>query len=183
MTLPDPDLKWNEERGHYDFGAIDWDEFWRRGQRQRPVQPERLATRVRRWDDGAWVRDAALAHARQAGSSGEAHEPRERTMPSAAVEQDRRASEWPLWEVFVRSKQRPRPQALRQPARGRRRRWRCRWRATSTRGGRKASASGSCPPTRSSPSDPATRPVLRSDGGQDLPPPDLLRAARRVDHM
>jgi ring-1,2-phenylacetyl-CoA epoxidase subunit PaaA len=62
VTLPDPDLKWNEERQHYDFGAIDWDEFWRVVNGNGPCNRERLAARVQAWDDGAWVREAALAH-------------------------------------------------------------------------------------------------------------------------
>ncbi len=65
VTVPDPDLKWNAEREHYDFGAIDWDEFWRVVGGDGPCNRERLATRVKAWDDGAWVREAALAHARK----------------------------------------------------------------------------------------------------------------------
>jgi len=65
VTLPDPDLKWNEARGHHDFGAIDWSEFWRVVGGDGPCNKERLATRVAAWDDGAWVREAALAHARK----------------------------------------------------------------------------------------------------------------------
>jgi ring-1,2-phenylacetyl-CoA epoxidase subunit PaaA len=63
VTLPDPDLKWNEARGHHDFGAIDWDEFWRVVGGHGPCNAERLATRQRAWNEGAWVREAALAHA------------------------------------------------------------------------------------------------------------------------
>ena len=63
VTLPDPDLSWNEQRGHWDFGAIDWDEFWRVVGGDGPCNRERLAARVKAWDDGQWVRDAALAHA------------------------------------------------------------------------------------------------------------------------
>jgi ring-1,2-phenylacetyl-CoA epoxidase subunit PaaA len=62
VTLPDPDLKWNEQRQHYDFGAIDWDEFWNVVNGNGPCNRERLAARVQAWDDGAWVREAALAH-------------------------------------------------------------------------------------------------------------------------
>ncbi|MBH9551959.1 1,2-phenylacetyl-CoA epoxidase subunit PaaA [Inhella gelatinilytica] len=62
VTLPDPDMKWNEARGHYDFGRIDWDEFWRVVGGDGPCNRERLATRVKAWDDGEWVREAALAH-------------------------------------------------------------------------------------------------------------------------
>jgi ring-1,2-phenylacetyl-CoA epoxidase subunit PaaA len=63
VTLPDPDLKWNEERGQHDFGAIDWAEFWRVVGGHGPCNAERLATRNRAWDEGEWVREAALAHA------------------------------------------------------------------------------------------------------------------------
>jgi ring-1,2-phenylacetyl-CoA epoxidase subunit PaaA len=65
VTLPDPDLKWNEARGAHDFGAIDWDEFKRVIAGDGPCNRERLAARQKAWDEGAWVRDAALAHARK----------------------------------------------------------------------------------------------------------------------
>ncbi|WP_298214887.1 1,2-phenylacetyl-CoA epoxidase subunit PaaA [Acidovorax sp.] len=63
VTLPDPDLKWNEERQAYDFGTIDWSEFWRVIGGDGPCNEERLGARVKAWEDGAWVREAALAHA------------------------------------------------------------------------------------------------------------------------
>ena len=63
VTLPDPELKWNEARGHFDHGAIDWAEFWRVVGGDGPMNHERLAARVKAWDDGAWVREAAMAHA------------------------------------------------------------------------------------------------------------------------
>ncbi len=63
VSLPDPELCWNEARQHYDFGTIDWDEFWRVVGGDGPCNRERLAERVQAWDDGAWVREAALAHA------------------------------------------------------------------------------------------------------------------------
>jgi len=65
VTVPDPLLKWNDERGHYDFGPIDWAEFWRVVGGHGPCNTERLSARVKAWDDGQWVRDAALAHARK----------------------------------------------------------------------------------------------------------------------
>ncbi|MCU0868640.1 MAG: 1,2-phenylacetyl-CoA epoxidase subunit A [Burkholderiales bacterium] len=65
VSLPDPDLRWNEARGHWDFGPIDWDEFKAVVGGHGPCNKERLATRVKAWNDGAWVRDAALAHARK----------------------------------------------------------------------------------------------------------------------
>ncbi len=63
VTLPDPDLKWNETRQHWDFGTIDWAEFWRVVGGDGPLNRERLGARVKAWEDGAWVREAALAHA------------------------------------------------------------------------------------------------------------------------
>jgi len=63
VTLPDPDIKWNEERGHYDFGEIDWEEFWQVIKGNGPCNKERLEARNKAWDEGAWVREAALAHA------------------------------------------------------------------------------------------------------------------------
>ncbi|HEX5683254.1 MAG TPA: 1,2-phenylacetyl-CoA epoxidase subunit PaaA [Ideonella sp.] len=65
VTLPDPLLKWDAEREHYDFGPIDWTEFWRVVNGDGPCNRERMAARVKAWDDGAWVREAALAHARK----------------------------------------------------------------------------------------------------------------------
>ena len=66
LELPDPDLKWNEERGQHDFGEIDWDEFWQVVKGNGPCNRERIANKVRAWDDGAWVREAAQAHANKA---------------------------------------------------------------------------------------------------------------------
>lgn len=63
VSLPDPDLKWNAERGHHDYGEIDWDEFWQVVNGHGPMNRERLATRVKAHEDGAWVREAALAYA------------------------------------------------------------------------------------------------------------------------
>ena len=63
VSLPDPDLKWNEARQAHDFGVIDWSEFWRVVGGDGECNRERLAARVKAWDDGAWVRDAATAHA------------------------------------------------------------------------------------------------------------------------
>ena len=63
VTLPDPDLTWNEERQAHDFGAIDWAEFKAVIAGDGPCNRERLQARVDAWEDGAWVREAALAHA------------------------------------------------------------------------------------------------------------------------
>jgi len=73
VTLPDPGLMWNAERGHYDYSPLDWAEFWRVIEGDGPCNRERLATRVKAHDDGAWVREAALAHAaKQAAREAEA---------------------------------------------------------------------------------------------------------------
>lgn len=68
LTLPDPELRWNEERGHWDFGQIDWDEFWRVLRGDGPCNAERIAHRRRAHEDGAWVREAANAYAAKQAS-------------------------------------------------------------------------------------------------------------------
>jgi ring-1,2-phenylacetyl-CoA epoxidase subunit PaaA len=65
LTVPDPDLKWNETRGHYDIGPIDWSEFWKVVNGDGPCNRERLATRVRAYDEGVWVREAAQAYSQK----------------------------------------------------------------------------------------------------------------------
>jgi len=62
LEIPDDDLKWNEEREHYDFGEIDWDDFWQVVRGNGPCNRERIAHKKKAWDDGAWVREAALAY-------------------------------------------------------------------------------------------------------------------------
>ena len=63
MTLPDPNLKWNEARKHYDFGEINWEEFWNVVKGNGPCNKQRLVARNKAHDEGAWVRAAALAYA------------------------------------------------------------------------------------------------------------------------
>ena len=63
LTIPDPDLKWNEARGGYDHGPIDWEEFYAVVRGEGPVAKERLAAKNKAWGQGAWVREAAAAHA------------------------------------------------------------------------------------------------------------------------
>jgi ring-1,2-phenylacetyl-CoA epoxidase subunit PaaA len=63
LTVPDPDLKWNAERGHYDFGAIDFTELFDVVKGNGPCNRERLAARRKAWEDGAWFRDGLNAHA------------------------------------------------------------------------------------------------------------------------
>jgi ring-1,2-phenylacetyl-CoA epoxidase subunit PaaA len=69
LRLPDPLLVWNADRGHYDHGPIDWDEFQRVLDGHGPCNRERLATRIAAHDNGAWVREAALAHAAKRNST------------------------------------------------------------------------------------------------------------------
>ena len=63
MTLPDPELKWNKKRIHYDFGEINWEEFWNVVKGNGPCNKERLDARRKAWDEGKWVREAAEAYA------------------------------------------------------------------------------------------------------------------------
>ena len=63
VTLPDPLLRWNDARGHHDFGPIDWDEFWAVVNGHGPCNRDRLGARIEAHADGAWVREAAVAHA------------------------------------------------------------------------------------------------------------------------
>ncbi|MGW0534584.1 1,2-phenylacetyl-CoA epoxidase subunit PaaA [Streptomyces sp. NPDC003032] len=63
LTLPDPDLVWNETRGHYDFGPIDWTEFWDVLKGNGPCNEQRITQRRRAHEEGAWVREAAAAYA------------------------------------------------------------------------------------------------------------------------
>ena len=77
LTIPDPDLKWNEDRGHYDFGSIDWNEFNNVIRGNGPCNKDRLKTRVQAYEDGEWFRDGLVAHA-------EKHARRAATAPIAA---------------------------------------------------------------------------------------------------
>jgi ring-1,2-phenylacetyl-CoA epoxidase subunit PaaA len=72
LTIPDPELRWDEDAGHHRFGEIDWDEFWTVVGGDGPMNRERLAAKNRAWDEGAWVRRAAVAHAAKHATDGEA---------------------------------------------------------------------------------------------------------------
>ena len=63
LTVPDPALRWNEDTGHYEFGEIDWAEFHNVLKGNGPCNRERLRTRAKAYEDGAWFRDALVAHA------------------------------------------------------------------------------------------------------------------------
>ena len=68
LKIPDPDLKWNEERGSYDFGEIDWDEFWSVVNGNGPCNEQRLNHHIKAHEDGEWVRKAAKAYAEKQNS-------------------------------------------------------------------------------------------------------------------
>jgi ring-1,2-phenylacetyl-CoA epoxidase subunit PaaA len=63
LTIPDPDLHFNEASGDWHIGEIDWDEFWKVIKGDGPMNKERLATRKAAHDNGLWVREAVTAYA------------------------------------------------------------------------------------------------------------------------
>jgi ring-1,2-phenylacetyl-CoA epoxidase subunit PaaA len=65
LRIPDPELRYNQQTGHYDFGEIDWEEFWQVVKGHGPCNKERMKARVGAWEEGAWVREAAMAHAKK----------------------------------------------------------------------------------------------------------------------
>jgi ring-1,2-phenylacetyl-CoA epoxidase subunit PaaA len=62
LTIPDPDLKWNPGRESYDYGAIDWEEFYAVVRGEGPVAKDRIKARIDAWEGQAWVREAAMAY-------------------------------------------------------------------------------------------------------------------------
>ncbi len=62
LRIPDLDLKWNEAKGHYDYGPIDWEDFYNVVKGNGPCNRERLRARVKAWDDGAWFREGVAAY-------------------------------------------------------------------------------------------------------------------------
>lgn len=65
LEVPDPDLKFNEETGHYEFGEIDWHEFNEVIAGRGPCNHERIEARSKAWENGKWVRDAAVVYAKK----------------------------------------------------------------------------------------------------------------------
>jgi ring-1,2-phenylacetyl-CoA epoxidase subunit PaaA len=92
VTLPDPDLRWNDERGHYDFGPVDWAELDAVIKGNGPCNAQRMAHRKAAHDDGAWVREAATAHAEKVSEGDHRSDERLREEPPspAAEPQSRR---------------------------------------------------------------------------------------------
>ena len=74
LDLPDPGIKWNEERGHYDYTDPDWSEFFDVIKGNGPCNVDRLAARNKAWNDGAWVRDGLMAHAKKKAAASVAAE-------------------------------------------------------------------------------------------------------------
>jgi ring-1,2-phenylacetyl-CoA epoxidase subunit PaaA len=68
LKVPDPDLKWNDEKQGYDFGAIDWNEFYEVLKGNGPCNAERMSARRKAWDDGKWFREGLMAHAKKAAA-------------------------------------------------------------------------------------------------------------------
>ena len=65
LTVPDENLKWNDEKGGFDFSEPDWNEFFEVVRGNGPCNTDRLNARVKAWDDGAWVREGLLEHTRK----------------------------------------------------------------------------------------------------------------------
>jgi len=63
LKVPDPDLKWNAARKSYDFGPINWEEFWNVVKGHGPCNKQRLEHRIAAHENGKWVREAAIAYA------------------------------------------------------------------------------------------------------------------------
>jgi ring-1,2-phenylacetyl-CoA epoxidase subunit PaaA len=72
LTIPDPDLHFDEQSGHYRTGPAPWDEFWETVKGNGPVSDQRMARRVGAHEAGAWVREAAAAYAAKQSAPGEA---------------------------------------------------------------------------------------------------------------
>ena len=84
MTLPDAALKWNEKRNHYDFGPIDWEEFRNVINGNGPCNRERMEARIKAHEDGAWVREAAIAYAEKRKRRSPENDPEKFTTDKAA---------------------------------------------------------------------------------------------------
>ena len=74
LTIPDEHLKWNDETGHYEFSEPDWNEFFDVISGNGPCNVERLEARKKAWDEGAWVREARMAHAEKKAARKQAAE-------------------------------------------------------------------------------------------------------------
>ncbi|MFN3836071.1 MAG: Phenylacetic acid catabolic protein, partial [Glycocaulis sp.] len=68
LTVPDENLKWNDEKQGWDFSEPDWTEFYEVLKGNGPCNVERLEARQKAWSDGAWFRDGLMAHAQKSGA-------------------------------------------------------------------------------------------------------------------
>jgi hypothetical protein len=158
LSFPDPELRLDEATGHWRFGAIDWEEFRQVLAGNGPCNRERLETRRAAHEAGRWVREAALAHAAKRKAhraAADAEQKRGTPCPRRTCPSGRCSSApAPAWRTGT-----PAASMRRTP------RWRCRRRATPTRGAARGFPSGWCPPR---PSPPATRrtrtPPVRPSG-------------------
>ena len=170
VTLPDPDLVWNEERGHHDFGQPDWDEFYTVVKGGGPCNSQRIAHRRKAHEDGSWVREAAVAFAARPSvePAREPGAPHDRDPGRVAAVRDLRARQarpQPRARRLAARRRRrdgtaPRPRRLHPPQRGREHLGRALRRHRRVEPGREG---------------PAVRPCRR----QGLPAPDVLRHPRR----
>ncbi len=169
VRIPDPDLRWDEERQQHDFGAIDWSEFKAVLAGDGACNAERIAHRRRAHEDGAWVREAALAHARKQDARARPTS-RRSCVPLSATSRCGRSSSGPSAASATSTSARcTRPT----------RRWRCATPVTSTPGARRASRCGSSAPTTSPRAARGRRTRSSTRRRQGLPPPHLLRRPRR----
>ncbi|MEM9814762.1 MAG: Phenylacetic acid catabolic protein, partial [Pseudomonadota bacterium] len=74
LTVPDEAIAWNAETGHYDFTEPDWSEFFDVIAGNGPCNVDRITARQKAWDEGAWVREAMLAHGRKKSARARAAE-------------------------------------------------------------------------------------------------------------
>ena len=165
LTLPDPEIRWNDETGHYEFGEIDFTELFEVVKGNGPCNAQRMAHKRRAHDEGAWVREAAAAYAaKQAARSDRGG------MSTPAT---------PLWEVFIRRAPWPQPRARRFAAR-RGRRDRAAQRPRRLHATQRGGLDLGRPVGRDHRVEPrGARRVLRPGRRQGLPAPDVLRRPRR----
>ena len=174
LTLPDPDLRWNEERGHYDFGEIDFTELFEVIKGNGPCNAERIAHRRGAHEDGAWVREAADGLRRQAGPA--RVDGRARRVRHAAHRPHARLAA--LGGVRARQA-RPVPRPRRLPARARRRDGAAQ-RARPLHAAQEGVSLWVVPAADDHGVEPGREGrVLRPGRRQGLPAPDVLRHPRR----
>ena len=174
VTLPDPELRWNDERGHHDFGSPDWDEFMQVVKGNGPCNTQRIAHRRQADEDGAWVREAARVResAGRGGRAATVTRPGETTADLSRVSRQALARlPQPARAVAMTTTEAASGRSTRSSCAASAAsttstsarctppttRWPCGTPATSTPAATRASASGWCAPTRSPPRAPTRR--------------------------